>query len=243
MDFDVIAYALFGLSLSVSAAQLGGWLLTAHPRTILQAGRVSAVCLAVATPLALLWLVLTGRSTLAMMLAAFAMPVVIESARRWSGLFGTPGLFRRREPPAADIPVAPDRPGRREPGCGGVSPDLAAQCALMLQLYLEQTKQAAERRPGARLIASREPADRRERMSVEEALEVLGLPAAASAEEIRAARVRLSAAFAPENGGTRYFAAKIDEAEGVLLGALPPPRSVSAFVHGEIDDRGGPSRV
>ena len=96
MDFDIIAYALFGFSLSVSAAQLGGWLLTAQPRTILQAGRISAVCLAVGTPLALLWLVLTGRSTVAMMLAAFAMPVLIESARRWPGLFGTFSLFRRR---------------------------------------------------------------------------------------------------------------------------------------------------
>jgi hypothetical protein len=243
VDFDVIAYALFGLSLSVSAAQLGSWLLTAHPRTILQAGRISAVCLALATPLALLWLVLTGRSTLALMLAAFAMPVVIESARRWPGLFGTFGHFRRRVGPIADASREPVPPNRRDPARGRVSPDLAAHCALTLQLYLEQTKPEFERRPGAGLIASRVPADQCAAMSVGEALEVLGLPAAAGADEIRAACARLSAKFAPEKGGTRYFAVKIEEAAEVLLRALPPLRAEPALAHDETSDFGGPSRV
>ena len=224
VDPDIIVYALFGVSLSVSAAQLGGWLLTAHPRTILQVGRISAVCLAIVTPLALLWLVLTGRSTVAMMLAAFAMPVLIESARRWPGLFGTSSLFRWRARPIADAAANPIPPNRREPVHGDVTSDLAAHCALMLQLYLEQSKREFDHRPGTSLIGPRRLADRCARMSVEEASEVLGLPATAGADEIRAACARLSAKLAPEKGGTRYFAAKISEAADILLGTSPRPR-------------------
>jgi hypothetical protein len=242
MDFDVIAYALFGFSLSVSAAQLGGWLLTAHPRTILQAGRISVVCLAVGIPLALLWLVLTGRSTLAMMLAAFAMPVVIESARRWPSLFGLLNIFRRRSA-MTDAPVDPVPPNRRESVRGGVTPDLAAHCASMLQLYLEQTGRKFDHCPGTSLHGPRRRADWYARMSVEEASEVLGLPAAAGTDEIREACARLFEKFAPDKGGTRYFAAKISEAADVLLGASPPPRADSALAHEKTNDFGGPARV
>ncbi len=242
VDFDIIAYALFGLSLSVSAAQLGGWLLTAHPRTILQAGRVSAVCLAIGTPLVLLWLVLTGRSTVALMLAAFAMPVIIGSARRWPGLFGTLGLFRRRAQPIADAALGPLPPNRQEPARGGVTPDLAGQCAAMLQLYLEQTKREFDHYPGTSLIGSRARADRCARMSAEEASELLGVTATAGTDEIAAACVRLLAKFAPEKGGTRYFAAKINEAADVLLGTLPP-RAEFALADGETNEFGGPARV
>ena len=246
MDFDIVAYALFGLSLSVSAAQLGAWLLTAQPRTILRAGRVSAVCLAVATPLALLWLVLTGRSTLAMMLAAFAMPVAVESARRWPGLFGAFRCLRPRPPPMAEGDDGRVAPKGLEPAGGGITPDLAAHCALMLRLYLEQQKSAPDAQPGPGLVAppgSAASAKRCAPMSREEALEVLGLPSRAGVDEIRAARARLSTMFAPEMGGTRYLAAKIDEAAEILLGVLPPPRTAAALADAETGDFGGPSHV
>ncbi len=242
VDFDIIAYALFGLSLSVSAAQLGGWLLTAQPRTILQAGRISAVCLTVGTPLALLWLILTGRSTVAMMLAAFAMPVLIESARRWPGLFGTFSLFRRRVRPMADAAADASPPNRQESARGGITPDLAAHCALMLRLYLEQTKRESDHYADTSLIGPRPVTDRDARMSVGEASEVLGLPVEAGADEIRAACARLSEKFAPENGGTHYFAAKVSEAADVLLGT-PPPRAASALANGKANDLGEPARV
>jgi hypothetical protein len=46
-------------------------------------GRWSALAFALLTPLVLLWLVINGRSTVAMMLAAFILPAFIEGARRW----------------------------------------------------------------------------------------------------------------------------------------------------------------
>ena len=38
VDFDVIAYAMLGLSLSASAVQVGRWILNANPRALMNAG-------------------------------------------------------------------------------------------------------------------------------------------------------------------------------------------------------------
>ena len=55
-------------------------------------------------------------------------------------------------------------------------------------------------------------------MSVEEALEVLGLRPGATEEEIRAAHHRLMRAAHPDSGGSDWLAARINQARDVLLG-------------------------
>ena len=57
-----------------------------------------------------------------------------------------------------------------------------------------------------------------ESMSVEEALEVLGLQPGASKEEIVAAHKRLMQKIHPDKGGSGYLARRINQAKDVLLG-------------------------
>ena len=55
-------------------------------------------------------------------------------------------------------------------------------------------------------------------MSAEEARQVLGVPAAASPEDIRKAHRRLIQKLHPDAGGSDYLARKLNEARDVLLG-------------------------
>ncbi len=55
-------------------------------------------------------------------------------------------------------------------------------------------------------------------MSVEEALALLGLAPGASSEEIKAAHHRLMKKFHPDQGGSDYIAAKLNQAKDLLLG-------------------------
>jgi hypothetical protein len=88
------------------------------------------------------------------------------------------------------------------------------QSAQLLETYLDRIHSTwredmarAEGTPGAGGI-----------MTKEEALEVLGLKAGASTDEIRAAHRDLMKKLHPDLGGSTYLAAKINEAKDKLLG-------------------------
>ena len=225
MDLTILAYATLGLSLFVSAVKMGGWILHADPRTILNGGRWALVAFAALALGVLIWLVMTGRWSSAMMLAAFMLPIFGQAAPRWRVLFGPLHAMRSDFPP-----ITPDFSTPR----GGFSnardmtdPELVQQSLAVLRAYLAQAgaqtaTQQIEHTPAylqAGNGAGTGSGNGRLRMSTEEALDILGLEPTATAQEIRDAYCRLEQKVDPELGGTHYLMAKIIEARDVLLRA------------------------
>lgn len=225
MDLTILAYATLGLSLFVSAVKMGGWILHADPRTIVNGGRWALVAFAALALGVLIWLVMTGRWSSAMMLAAFMLPIFVQAAPRWRVLFGPLNAMRSDFPP-----ITPDFSTPR----GGFSnardmtdPELVQQSLAVLRAYLAQAgaptaTQQIEHTPTylqAGNGAGTGTGNGRLRMSTEEALDILGLEPTATAQEIRDAYCRLEQKVDPELGGTHYLMAKIIEARDVLLRA------------------------
>ncbi|MET0470083.1 MAG: hypothetical protein ABWZ93_04380 [Xanthobacteraceae bacterium] len=225
MDLTILAYATLGLSLFVSAVKMGGWILHADPRTILNGGRWALVAFAALALGVLVWLVMTGRWSSAMMLAAFMLPIFVQAAPRWRVLFGPLNAMRSDLPP-----IQPDFSTPR----GGFSnardmtdPELVQQSLAVLRAYLAQAgaqtaTQQIEHTPAylqAGNGAGTGSGNGQLRMSTEEALDILGLEPTATAQEIRDAYCRLEQKVDPELGGTHYLMAKIIEARDVLLRA------------------------
>ncbi|MGA7485709.1 MAG: hypothetical protein WBW74_02035 [Xanthobacteraceae bacterium] len=219
MDLSILAYATLTLSLFVSAVKMGGWILNADPRALVNAGRWSLLALAGLTLALLLWLVNTGRWEAAMMLAAFVLPVAVQAAPRWRVLLGPLNGAR-----GGFAPIQPDRStagGGFSNAQAPIDPDLVRQSIAVLQAYVEQGGLQIEHKPAQprpRSPAAKASGNGRLRMSAEEALAVLGLEATASAQEIEDAHRRLEQKFEPERGGTPYLMRKIGEARDVLLG-------------------------
>src|SRR6266508_933642 len=219
MDLTIVAYATLVLSLFVSAVKMGGWILNADPRAIINPGRWALLALAVLALTVLVWLIGSGRSTSAMMLAAFMLPVFVQAAPRWRVLFGP--LNTARDDFAAGAQNFGTVPASFSTPREGPDPDLVRQSIAVLRAYVEQAGAQLEYRPAdARLTgaAGNGSGNGRTRMSRKEAPDLLGLPPSASAKEISEAHRRLGQLLDPQLGGTRYLSMKVKEARDVLLG-------------------------
>jgi hypothetical protein len=222
MDMTILAYATLGLSLFVSAVKMGGWILHADARTILNGGRWALVALAALALGVLLWLVMTGRWSSAMMLAAFMLPVFVQAAPRWRVLFGPLNAMGSDFPP-----ITPDFSTPRSGFSNArdmTDPELVQQSLAVLRAYLAQTgaqiPTQIEHKPvslhnGSGPVTA--AGNGRLRMSVDEALDILGLEPTASIQEVGDAYRRLEQKVDPELGGTHYLMAKIIEARDALL--------------------------
>lgn len=153
--------------------------------------------------------------------------------RRASPGFGTPGVGQRTEVHTAFLQAWIDRStgdvggtvlaGRHATRAldGLTEPELRElhlECAgdadslKVLEAYLDRRLGPDWRH------AQRAPSAPRGDMSRDEALAVLGLPATATPEEIRAAHRRLIQRVHPDVGGSADLAARINRAKDVLLG-------------------------
>jgi DnaJ-like protein len=93
-----------------------------------------------------------------------------------------------------------------------------AQGALLLEAYMDR-KFHGWRDGNEKHAGDKKPKDwqeRRHSMSVSEAYDVLGLKVGATQAEIRAAHRKLMMKFHPDQGGSTYFAARINEAKEIL---------------------------
>ena len=221
-EWTGIAYGAFGISSFISALRIGRWILNADPRAIINVGRWSSVCLTVLSLGVLLWLLVNGRWTHAMLLAAFILPVLVQAAPRWRLLFGPLNVLG-----GGSFAIAPDlsqgtQPGNRSGTRGSIDPELVEQCAAVLKAYLEQTSGQVGYPPKGISFERRSANGStnnsgRRRMSIEEARDVLGLDFSARPYEISEAHRRLGQKLDPELGGTQYLIMKINEARDILL--------------------------
>jgi hypothetical protein len=145
MDLTIVAYATLALSLFVSAVKMGGWILNADPRAIINSGRWALIALAALALGVLVWLVATGRWTSAMMLAAFMLPVLVQAAPRWRVLFGplnaARGDFAAGTQNFGTVPASFSTPRH------GPDPELVRQSIAVLRAYVEQAGPQLEYRP------------------------------------------------------------------------------------------------
>jgi len=218
MDLTTVAYATFALSLFVSAIKLGGWILNADPRAIVNAGRWSLLALAALAVAALLWLMANDRWPSAMLLMAFMLPIFVQAIPRWRLLLN---VRRGGFPPVIETMDDRDASENFSPARRNFDPELVRQSIAVLQAYLDHAgAQLEPRLPGPPRAgrALQANGNGHLRMSRDEALEFLGLGPAASAQEIRDAHRRLAQRVDPQSGGTPYLLIKIDEARTILLG-------------------------
>ena len=88
----------------------------------------------------------------------------------------------------------------------------------LVLLYSAARRLASRTRPGPAPGGTNPGNEPRSPMSREEAYQVLGLEPGASPERIRDEYKRLMKKMHPDQGGTNYLAARINEAKDVLLG-------------------------
>lgn len=218
MDYAVIISAIvLGLSVLATAAKFIDWFLHSDPRTMVRTIRWMLLLLVIAGIPLLVMLIMREQYAGAMLLGA-AM-ILVPTFLKWRAILvplrAAFAMFRRKPPPF-EMPPVWQEPAQSDPR----DPRAIAHAAALLEAYLKQAAPIASVQrqiPGA--FAPRDDDDD-SGMTAKEALEVLGLADGADVAGIHAAHRRLMRSADPDNGGSPYLAAKIDEARDVLVSAL-----------------------
>jgi len=236
-----MAYFLAGCALLIVLILAGRYLVNADPQKLAavlrKAGGVASLALAG-------FLILRGALPIAIPLAVFGFALLRRSSGfGFGGPFGsaskTPGQKSRIKTDRLEMELDHDS-GQMEGQClfgkfagrplSTLSDGEAME--LLAELYQNNVPEAAVmeayldwRLPGwrdqadkAEEAASRGKRARGSGMSTEEAYAVLGIGPGASEEDIRQAHRKLMMKLHPDQGGSTYLAARINEAKEVLLG-------------------------
>ncbi|MEJ0092243.1 MAG: hypothetical protein WDN46_02070 [Methylocella sp.] len=220
----ILSSAALGISLAVSAFKLVDWLVHSDPRTLARAARWSLFVAAAASGPILIILLLYQQWTIAMAFGAamLAAPAVIN----WR-VFIPRRTFRPMWSESSPLDEMRGDVGQPPP-----DPELVRRAAIVLEDYLIH---AGHPEVSARIDGGRRPLAEESRSLrsegptvVEEALEILGLDAGATATAVRAAHRRLMQLVHPDRGGSNYLATKINWAKDVLLAeAARKPRAAT----------------
>lgn len=233
---------LFGLLALIGFVLIGRWFLSAEPKSIVRALRITGIVLGIGLVLAL---AVTGRLPVALGLAAMLLPMLFRwraMANRFKAARG-PSPGQRSSLRTATLETDLDHDSGAMDGTvlrgrfvGRRLSDLAleevmalladcqaddTQSVAILHAYLDRRFGPDWRDGGATGDAGGQAGPRPSggRMSRDEAYAILGLEAGADAAAIKAAHRRLMKKFHPDQGGSDYFAAKLNEAKDVLLGS------------------------
>lgn len=223
----VLSLVTLAVSIAIPILRLVDWLMRADPRVVMSLGRKLHWLATLASVPCFVLLVIYHQWTMAVVLGMVL--VLTPVAGNWrSGHFWT--TFR----PAWQPNKPPDAAYGAGAGAYGQPPDpeLVRRAAIVLEDYLVHAGHpgiGGGRDPGA-LAQGRHgaPPDHSSPMSTEEALDVLGLDAHATAFEIGFAHRRLMMLVHPDRGGTNYLAAKINRAKSVLLANASESRARQA---------------
>ena len=243
----MIGYFILGVSLLAGVLLAGKWFVTADPRAIIRAGKFIGIGLLVCTgvflmvtgrfasglPLAVFSLALLKRWRMPNM--RFHMngggsrpspgqSSQVETVWLRMNLEHDSGVMRGvvRKGPWAGVELSALSLDQLVALLGDCWAD-DAQSAQLLETYLDRAFGAdwRDKAQGAAGDRSERPrgAPSSARMTKEEAYEVLGVQPGAGEDEIKEAYRRLMQKLHPDQGGSTYLAAKINQARDVLLDA------------------------
>jgi len=213
----ILSSAALGISLVISVVKLIDGFVRTDPRVLIHLG-TWLLCLAlIASGPCLIVLLIYQQWAPAMMLGAGV--IIVLTLLNWRAI-----LTRLNAQPLGNADRASAESGQFRP-----DQELARRAAVVLEDYLAHVGHGGQ---APRIVAKREC------LTADEALEVLGLTQGASAAAIRAAHRRLMQLVHPDRGGTTYLAARINEAKDILLtqAAQKPRRRVPARQRGNAAD-------
>lgn len=227
-------YFLIGVLLLAFIWMVLRWFAEANPKQLVQAGQVA---LAIAAGAVALWFIATGKAADALVLASTVAPFFVRWKALWTRMRNaagpTPGgtsdvetgwLRMSLDHASGTMDGTVLRGACRGRRLGQLSlaelQALADECrgdadtTALLETYLDR------RHPGWRDdgAARQAPPASSAAMSQEEAWRILGLDPGAGESAIRDAHRRLMKKLHPDQGGSDYLAAKINQAKDLLLG-------------------------